>query len=209
MRPSPEIPPAVRASWRAEVPTFSAALSTSPSQTDGAAAAAPAPRSAMTPTIRSWRPTDPVLDHIATVYREFGLSFDPGFESDLLDVGQSYATGAFWVAERDGELVGTVGVVPAGFARVIKRIYVSASARRGGLARSLLRTAAAWGDYPRTELWSDVRFRGAHRLYTSEGFTPGPARVLTDPDRSVERYFWRLEPAADPPPRTARYTDAQ
>jgi GNAT superfamily N-acetyltransferase len=149
---------------------------------------------ATTPTIRSWRPTDPVLDHIAGIYREFAVSFDAGFESDLLDVRKSYEKGSFWVAELDGELVGTVGVAPDGPARVIKRIYVAARARRIGLARTLLRTAAAWGRYPRTELWSDVRFRGAHRLYLSEGFRPGPVRVLTDPDKSVERYFWRIEP---------------
>jgi len=54
---------------------------------------------------------------------------------------------------------------------------------------SLLRRAAAFGRFGRTELWSDVRFRAAHRLYLSEGFAPGPTRVLADPDRSVERYF--------------------
>lgn len=158
----------------------------------------------MTPTIRSWRPGDRVLDHIAEVYREFGVTFDPGFESDLLDIGASYAKGAFWVAEHEGRLVGTGGVMPAGSARVIKRIYVAASARRGGVARALLRTAYGWGDFARTELWSDVRFRGAHRLYLSEGFQPGPARVLADPDRSVERYFWRIEGSGSAPTPPAR-----
>ncbi len=146
----------------------------------------------MTPTIRSWRPDDPVLDHIAAIYREFGLAFDAGFESDLLDIGGAFEGGAFWVAEADGRLVATAGVVPNGPARMIKRIYVAASARRLGLARQLLREAAAFGEFGRTELWSDVRFRSAHRLYLSEGFVAGPTRVLADPDRSVERYFSRV-----------------
>lgn len=193
-RPSRAISPAVRASCRAVVPTFSAALSARPSHADGgrATTAVVPNRSAMTPTIRNWRPADPVMDHIAEIYREFGLVFDPGFESDLVDVAASYATGAFWVAEHEGRLVATAAVVPHGPARLVKRIYVARDARRLGLARTLLRRAMAWGRFARTELWSDVRFRNAHRLYLSEGFTPGPVRVLADPDRSVERYFSKV-----------------
>lgn len=143
------------------------------------------------PTLRAWRAGDPVLDHIATIYREFDVTFDAAFESDLLDVGADYAEGAFWVAEQDGRLVGTVGVVPNGDSRLIRRIYVAAAARRQGLARRLLRHACGWGTFARSELWSDLRFGSAHQLYLSEGFEPGPTRTLDDPDRSVERYFSR------------------
>jgi GNAT superfamily N-acetyltransferase len=128
---------------------------------------------------------------VARIYGEFGLEFDPDFEDDLLDVAASYAHGAFWVAEDADGLVGTCGVVPNGWARVIKRMYVAPRGRRSGLATALLDRCLAFGSYGRTELWSDVRFRGAHAMYRRHGFTPGPCRVLTDPDRSVERYFWR------------------
>jgi GNAT superfamily N-acetyltransferase len=149
----------------------------------------------MIATIRSWRPDDPVQEHIARIYREFGLVFDPGFESDLTDVGQSYADGLFLVAEGpEGGIVGTAAVVPNGPARLVKRVYVAPEARRAGLARALLRRVEGFGDHVRTELWSDVRFRGAHRLYLSEGYTPGPVRFLADPDRSVERYFAKIAP---------------
>lgn len=141
--------------------------------------------------MRAFRPGDPVADHIRRIYEEFRLDFDPAFEDDLADVGRSYAHGAFWVVEDAEGIVATAGVLPNGGARIIKRIYVAPRGRRGGLARRLLRQAAAWGDFPRTELWSDVRFRSAHRLYLSEDFLPGPTRVLADPDRSVERYFSR------------------
>lgn len=130
-------------------------------------------------------------DHIARIYREFGITFDPDFESDLRDVAASYASGRFLVAEADGRLVGTAAVLPNGEARLVTRIYVAAEARRRGLARRLLREVATFGDYARTELWSDLRFPGAHQLYLSEGFVPGPVRVLDDPDRSEERYFLR------------------
>ena len=102
----------------------------------------------MNATIRSWRPGDPVEDHIARIYREFGITYDAAFEDDLADVGAGYADGAFWVAEVDGRLVGTVGVVPAGESRLVKRLYVAADARRQGLARELLRRACAWGPWP-------------------------------------------------------------
>ena len=142
-------------------------------------------------TPRAWRPGDPVLDHVRRIYDEFGLGFDPEFEDDLEDVGEHYASGAFWVVEEDGRLLATAGVVPHGGTRLIKRIYVAAEARRRGFARTLLRKCAAWGDFPRTEMWSDVRFFRAHRLYVTEGFTAGHTRVLRDPDLSVERYFSR------------------
>lgn len=146
-------------------------------------------------TVRPLRADDDVAGHIARVYTEFGLEFDPAFEDDLLDPMESYRHGMFLVAEgADGRIVGTAAVAPHGGARVIKRIYIAPEGRRGGLARRLVRECCAWGRFVRTELWSDVRFRNAHRLYLSEGFTPGPTRVLDDPDRSVERYFFRDEP---------------
>ena len=146
-------------------------------------------------TPRPLHADDPVQAHIARVYAEFGLEFDLDFEDDLQDAVGSDRTGAFGVVEgppgSTSRIWATAGVLPHGSTRIIKRIYVAAEARRLGLARQLLRLAAAWGDFPRTELWSDVRFRSAHRLYLSEGFQPGPVRVLEDPDRSVERSFWR------------------
>lgn len=132
-----------------------------------------------------------VAAHIAAIYAEFGLDFDLAFEDDLIDLQAAYGHGRFWIIEGEGRIQATAGVAPHGASRVFKRLYVAPAARRGGLARGLLRLACAWGDFPRTELWSDVRFRSAHQLYLSEGFTPGPTRVLTDPDRSVERSFWR------------------
>lgn len=141
--------------------------------------------------MRPYRPGDPVRAHIAAIYEEFGLVFDPAFEDDLDDIAASYTPGAFWVVDDAEGLVATAAVVPYGAARLIKRIYVAPRGRRTGLARRLLRQCASWGDFARTELWSDVRFRAAHRLYLDEGFIPGPVRVLADPDASVERYFSR------------------
>lgn len=141
------------------------------------------------PAIRSWRTGDDVTGHIARIYEEFGLCFDDAFEDDLMDVGQAYARGLFLVAEDQDGLVATAAAQANGGVRLVRRMYVAPRGRRHGLARAMLRACMTWGDFARTELWSDVRFRGAHAMYQAEGFVPGPCRVLTDPDRSVERYF--------------------
>ena len=135
--------------------------------------------------------SDPVAQHISRIYAEHGLCFDADFEDDLFAVPQVYAQGAFWVVEEEGRLLATAAAVPNGGVRLIRRMYVASEARRRGLARMLLQKCLEWGDFRRTELWSDVRFREAHALYRSEGFVSGHTRVLTDPDRSVELYFWR------------------
>lgn len=140
-------------------------------------------------TLRAARTGDPIAEHIQSIYQEFGLEFDLDFEDDLVDVPRSYTTGAFWVILDDLGIVATGGVMPNGAARVVKRMYVAPRGRGRGLARHLLHLVLAWRGFAWTELWSDVRFRSAHSLYRSEGFAPGPVRILTDPDASVERYF--------------------
>ncbi len=142
--------------------------------------------------LRALRPGDDIRAHVRAIYEEHELGYDPEFEDDLENPVASYAHGAFWVMEDEAGIVACGGVVPNAGTRLIKRMYVAPRGRRLGLARQILFLAMAWGPFERTELWSDVRFRKAHQLYQSEGFRPGHTRVLDDPDRSVERYFWRL-----------------
>ncbi len=144
-------------------------------------------------TIRLYRPGDPVADHIRRIYEEHGLCFDPGFEDDLFNIPAAYANGQFWVVtdDADGALLATGAAVPCGGVRLIRRMYVASTARRRGLARLLLERCMAFSDFRRTELWSDVRFREAHALYRQAGFRQGHVRVLDDPDRSVELFFWK------------------
>ena len=140
--------------------------------------------------IRPLAPGDDIAGHVARIYAEHGMAYDPAFEDDLLDPAATYAHGAFWVWD-EGGIVGTIGVLPHGGCRIIKRLYVAASGRGRGVARGLLGAAFSWGPFRRTELWSDVRLSRAHRLYMALGFVAGPTRILEDPDRSVERYFSR------------------
>jgi putative acetyltransferase len=103
--------------------------------------------------------------------------------------------GLFWVAEQRGVVVASVGVTPAAApgGMELRKLYVSASARRLGLGAHLsglveeeaLRRRAAF-----IELWSDTRFLDAHRLYHRLGYTPtGASRELHDLSDTVELQF--------------------
>jgi putative acetyltransferase len=103
--------------------------------------------------------------------------------------------GRFWVVERAGEVIGSVGVTPAaGPGGVeLRKLYVAAAARRRGLGERLcdlveeeaIRRRAAFID-----LWSDTRFLDAHRLYARLGYVrTGATRELHDASDTVEYYF--------------------
>jgi putative acetyltransferase len=117
----------------------------------------------------------PELRAIATYYRDLG--------------------GRFWVAERDGSVVGCIGVVPSRDPGGVElqRLYVGAASRRRGLATrlcDLVFTEARERDASFVDLWSDTRFGDAHRLYDRLGFVRGPdTRELHDRSRSVEYYY--------------------
>lgn len=146
--------------------------------------------------VREWRASDgdAVPRVVKAVYDEYGFVWDAdGYHSDLYDIpGEFAAPNRFWVAEADGEVVGTCGLelFPAhpedasgicligGKPRVagadceIVRLYVLSSARGLGLGRLLAQTAvdqARTSGCARMEIWSDVVFTQAHGLYGSLG----------------------------------------
>lgn len=103
--------------------------------------------------------------------------------------------GRFWVAERAGRVVGSVGFTPGkrgGYAE-LKKLYVERSARESGLGSALcalVESEARGAGYRRIDLWSDTRFTTAHRFYEKRGYTRGPTtRELHDSSNTVEYYF--------------------
>lgn len=118
----------------------------------------------------------PDLDGVATAVREAG--------------------GCCWVAERAGLVVACIGCKPAdgrGDALQLKRLYVSAAARRQGLGArlvGLVEAEAAARTCRAIELWSDTRFLDAHRLYGRLGYVRQPeTRELHDLSNTVEYRF--------------------
>lgn len=106
----------------------------------------------------------------------------------------------WWVAELDGEIVGSVSIAPAdGQGVELKRLYVAASARRRGLGGHLVRlveSEAKHRNATRIVLWTDTRFADAHRLYEKMGYSRSPeTRALNDGSNTVEYFYAKDLPA--------------
>ena len=122
---------------------------------------------------------------IRTVFDEYGFTWDEeGYHADLRDVEASYA--AFFVAERDGRIVGTAGLTGQGS---LERLYVLGEARGSGAGSDLFAAVVAEArrrGHEQLEIWSDKRFTDAHRLYERKGARVVGERVHDDPDASHE-----------------------
>lgn len=153
-----------------------------------------------------------VVRVIKAVFDEYGFSWESdGYHADLYDIEGFYdrVGDAFFVAERDGMIVGTAAVeyfpaIPGeigeiierdGYIRVcgadcsMERVYVAPEARRGGVGSALIRRmmeeAANHGGRV-MELWSDKKFGDAHRLYGKFGAIVVGERLCDDPEQSPE-----------------------
>jgi putative acetyltransferase len=140
---------------------------------------------------------DGIAGVIRSVYDEHGFTWDAeGYHGDLRDAATHYG-GAFWIAEVDGEIVGTIGL-ELGAERVgglpgcdcsLERLYVLERARGQGAGSALLKAAiheARAHGRRRLAIWSDKRFEDAHRLYERFGARVTAERVHDDPDDSHE-----------------------
>ena len=136
---------------------------------------------------------------VSAVFEEYGFPFaESDYDADLLDPATRYdgVRGWFAVAEDEaGKVVGCVGVTDEGAGLFeLHRLYVLAEGRRGGtggwLVEWVFETARAHG-CRRMELFSDVHFEDAHRLYLRHGFRNDRFRYAQDPWQSREWGFTR------------------
>jgi GNAT superfamily N-acetyltransferase len=124
-----------------------------------------------------------IIHRQAVLYaREYG--WDSSFETLVAGIvgqfGQTDTKAArsrqrCWVAEREGEVIGSVFVVPKDeLTAQLRLLYVDASARGLGLGRRLvdecLRFAREAG-YRRMVLWTNDVLVSARRIYVAAGFT--------------------------------------
>lgn len=152
----------------------------------------------MNPTVREARDgdSDGVIALLTGVYAEY-----PGFvldvdadEPGLRAVASHFASrgGCAWVAEADGRIVGSAAFRRAEDA-AIAYLYVERAARGHGLATKLvglIEDAARACGAAAIELWTDIQFVDAHRLYERLGFLRSPGRrTLEDASRSVEFHY--------------------
>ncbi len=129
-----------------------------------------------------------------------------GESPELRAIATAFAarSGRFWVAEREGAVIGSVGVVPAAAAGRVElcKLYVDRGARRFGLGArlaGLVEAEAARRGADSIELWTDTRFADAHRLYRRLGYLRQPGtRTLHDLSHTVEFHYLKwLAAAAD------------
>jgi RimJ/RimL family protein N-acetyltransferase len=153
------------------------------------------------PGLRAARDVDAngLIALIDAAYREYpGCVLDlPGVDADLLAPATEARRrdGPWWVIERGGRIVGSVGagpVRPDGHLE-LKRLYLAPEVRGQGLATQLVglveRHARRLGATA-VDLWSDTRFDAAHRRYEQLGFhRTDEQRDLDDPSSTTEYRF--------------------
>jgi N-acetylglutamate synthase-like GNAT family acetyltransferase len=149
------------------------------------------------PTVRRTLPDDVpgILKLISEIFAEYGCVLDAENEdTHLLNPGPYFRErgGEFWVVEEQGKIVATAAVVLHDEAGELKCLYVHRSLRRRGWGRKLTKLGmdyARQAGKERMIVWSDTRFREAHRLYSRMGFTQRGVRELHDSNNSIEYGF--------------------
>jgi len=155
-------------------------------------------------TLREHQPGDMgwiVHRHGALYAEEYG--YDERFEALVAEIVARFIKKLdrkrerCWIAERDGQIVGTIFVVAKSKTTAkLRLLLVEPSARGLGLGARLVdevvRFARATG-YKRIELWTQSELTAARRLYEAAGFK----RVGSEKHRMFGKpttaEFWRLE----------------
>jgi len=154
--------------------------------------------------VRTFHPgdEDAVVGVILPIQREeFGLAITAADQPDLVAIPAWYQTGAgqFWLAELDGEAVGTIALKDIGGGVVaLRKMFVKPNARGPiGAAQALLDTALAHARHHGVQavwLGTTDRFQAAHRFYEKNGFAVVEAQDLPAafPRMAVDTRFYRL-----------------
>jgi GNAT superfamily N-acetyltransferase len=116
--------------------------------------------------------------HMATVAPQYG--WDERYEAHLAEIvagllkGLDSARERFWVAERGGEVIGSVGVTRESDHRArLRLMFVEPEARGLGLGRRLGEAAVAFAreaGYAEMALWTVSVLTAARALYADLGF---------------------------------------
>ena len=89
------------------------------------------------------------------------------------DIRTRFAEGPIWIAEQDGESIGTVSGMRDGDRFYIRSMAIKPSAQRGGIGQKLLDALEAFArehEFEKLYLYTTHVLPGARRLYEKNGF---------------------------------------
>lgn len=157
------------------------------------------------PVIRPFATADQagVLDCILDIQRgEYGMAITAQDQPDLAAIPEFYGPGAggFWVAEAEGRIVGTIALKDIGGGDgALRKMFVAAPwrGRDHGVAAALMATLLAHarrGGLARIHLGTAAHFLAAHRFYERLGFALIAPEALPPafPRMAVDTRFYTL-----------------
>lgn len=155
-------------------------------------------------TLREHRPGDIgwiVHRHGALYAEEYG--YDERFEALVAGIVARFVQKLdrrrerCWIAERDGQIVGTIFVVAKSKTTAqLRLLLVEPSARGLGLGARLVDEVvrfARGAGYKRIDLWTQSELTAARRLYEAAGFKRVSAKRHRMFGKPTTAEFWRLE----------------
>jgi N-acetylglutamate synthase-like GNAT family acetyltransferase len=155
--------------------------------------------------IRPFEPSDEagVFDLIVPIQREeFGIPISAADQPDLAAIPSFYqrGKGQFWVAVRNGTVVGTIGLKDIGNDQAaLRKMFVSADVRgrEQGVAARLLAGLVQHANAVGLQdiiLGTTAKFLAAHRFYEKSGFAEIQEDELPSsfPRMMVDTKFYRL-----------------
>lgn len=133
---------------------------------------------------------------------EFGIPITLEEQPDLIDIPGFFLAGKgnFWLALRDGGVVGCIALKDIGNGRgALRKMFVDAHYRgvSYGVGQGLLDTLLVWArenGFWEILLGTTDKFLAAHRFYEKNGFLRIPKSSLPQefPVASVDSIFYRL-----------------
>lgn len=145
-----------------------------------------------------------VIELILSIQQqEFGVAITAEDQPDLYEIEKVYQTGCgnFWVAQHNGQVVGTISLVDIGDGEVaLKKMFVNKDFRGEPyhVGQLLLNIALEWAkkqEVTTIYLGTTPQFKAAHRFYEKNGFVqiPEPTLPASFPVVAVDKLFYRYD----------------
>ncbi len=158
-----------------------------------------------THTVQEFRPefTEQVIALIVGIQTaEFGVQITAADQPDLSAIPEFYQQGSgnFWIATREGRVLGTIALKDIGnHQAALRKMFVAPEARgkEQGVALALLETLLDWArthGVKEVILGTTDKFKAAHRFYEKNGFEEISSNALPSafPRMMQDTKFYRL-----------------